>query len=146
VVRTHAYGPHHLSALVLPAMRELARGDIVMISSVATDGLSARGGPYNMGKSAMEALAQTLSKEERGHGIHVNIVAPGLVATDMGDRLARATSGGALSEAADLDDRSPYGRVCRPDDVANVVRFFVSEAASYLTGQRIRVDGGGPLL
>jgi 3-oxoacyl-[acyl-carrier protein] reductase len=143
VVRTHAYGPHHLCALVVPGMRELARGDIVMISSVAADGLGARGGPYNMGKTAMEALAHTLAKEERS--LHVNIVAPGLVATDMGDRLTRARSGGAVSEAADLDEQSPYGRVCRPDDVADVVRFFVSDAASYLTGQRIRVDGGGPL-
>ncbi|MDQ1397660.1 MAG: hypothetical protein QOG64_2919 [Acidimicrobiaceae bacterium] len=141
VVRTHAIGPHFLSKLVLPSMRTRPRGDIVMISSVATNVHSANGAPYNMGKAAQEALALTLAKEERDNGIHVNIVAPGLVATDMGDRLARAIAG--VQSAAELDKSSPFGRVCRPDDVADVVLFLVSEAAGYLTGQRIEVDGGG---
>ena len=144
VVRTHALGPHHLCALVVPGMRERPRGDIVMISSVATDHMAGNGAPYNMGKAALEALARTLAKEERDHGIHVNIVAPGLVVTEMGHRLARATAG--VDAATDLDPVSPFGRVCRPEDVAEVVRFLVSEAASYLTGQRIVVDGGGPLV
>ena len=69
-------------------MRTRGRGDIVMISSVATSHMSANGAPYNMGKAAMEALAFTLAKEERRYGIHVNVVAPGLVETDMGLRLA----------------------------------------------------------
>jgi NAD(P)-dependent dehydrogenase (short-subunit alcohol dehydrogenase family) len=141
VVRTHAIGPHFLSKLVVPSMRTRPRGDIVMISSVATNAHSANGAPYNMGKAAQEALALTLAKEERDNGIHVNIVAPGLVATDMGDRLARAIAG--VQSAAELDKSSPFGRVCRPDDVADVVLFLVSEAAGYLTGQRIEVDGGG---
>ena len=49
---------------------------IIMISSVATIGTSGRGGPYNMGKAAMEALALTIATEERAHGIRCNIVAP----------------------------------------------------------------------
>ena len=48
---------------------------------------AAGGAPYNMGKAAMEALALTLAKEEAANGVRVNIVAPGLVATDMGHRL-----------------------------------------------------------
>ena len=70
-------------------MRTRRRGDIVMVSSVATSKMSANGAPYNMGKAAMEALAMTLAKEERANGIHVNVVAPGLVETDMGVRLAQ---------------------------------------------------------
>ena len=69
VVATHAFGPHYLAALTLPKMRTLGRGDIVMISSVATRSLGPNGAPYNMGKTAMEALAYTLAKEEREHGI-----------------------------------------------------------------------------
>jgi 3-oxoacyl-[acyl-carrier protein] reductase len=146
VVRTHAYGGFHLAKLCVPHMIGQPRGDVVMISSVATDGLSANGGPYNMGKAALEALAMTLAKEVQPHGIHVNVVAPGLVATDMGDRLTKAMTGGKATTADALDARSPFGHVCRPDDVAGVVRFLVSDAAGYVSGVRIRVDGGGSVL
>lgn len=141
LVATHAFGPHYLARLTLPKMRTLGRGDIVMISSVATRSLGAFGAPYNMGKTAMEALAYTLAKEERPYGIRVNIVAPGLVETEMGKRLMRATAG--VQDLRQLDAVMPFGRVCQPDDVANVVRFLVSEQNSYLTGERISCDGGG---
>ena len=65
VVRVHAFGPHYLSKLIVPHMRTRGRGDIIMISSVATMFHSANGGPYNMGKAAMEALALTLSPIKR---------------------------------------------------------------------------------
>ena len=96
-----------------------------------------------MGKNAMEALAFTLAKEERPHGVRVNIVAPGLVETEMGKRLVRATQG--VEDIRNLDASMPFGRVCQPQDVANVVHFLVSDANSYLTGERIYCDGGGPL-
>ncbi len=144
VLRTHAFAPHYLSKLVLPFMREQPRGDIIIISSVAAKQLAGNGAPYNMGKAAAEALAMTLYKEERRHNIHVNIVAPGLVETEMGKRLARATAG--VTDIRTLDATSPFGRVCQPEDVAAVVRYLVSDGAGYLTGQRIQVDGGGPLM
>jgi NAD(P)-dependent dehydrogenase (short-subunit alcohol dehydrogenase family) len=144
VVATHAFGPHHLSRLALPSMRERGRGDIVMISSVATSHMGPNGAPYNMGKAAMEALAFTLAKEERRHGIHVNVVAPGLVETDMGLRLARAITGKReLDDLRSLDASSPFGRVCQPLDVANVVLWLCSDGAGYVTGQRIECNGGG---
>ncbi len=141
VNRTHALGPHQLCQLVIPSMRLQPRGDIVMISSVATLHHAAGGAPYNMGKAAMESLALTLSKEEKKHGIHVNIVAPGLVETEMGRRLMKATAG--VDDLRQLDATMPFGRVCQPDDVANAVRFVVSDRASYLTGEKICVHGGG---
>ena len=141
VVRTHAFGPHYLSKLVLPSMRTQPRGDIIMISSVAARGLGPMGAPYNMGKAAMEALAMTLFKEERRYNIRVNIVAPGLTETEMGNRLARATQG--VQSMRDIDARSPFGRVCQPEDIADAVRYLVSDGAFYITGQRIEVDGGG---
>jgi NAD(P)-dependent dehydrogenase (short-subunit alcohol dehydrogenase family) len=142
VLAVHAIGPHALCRLVLPQMRTQDRGDIVMISSAAAHALEANGGPYNMGKMALEALAYTLAKEEVGNGIHVNIVAPGLVASDMGDRLVRAVSGGEHDAAAALDADFPFGHVCRPSEIADVVTFLVSPKAGYITGQRIVVDGG----
>ena len=148
VVATHSFGPHHLSRCALPSLRARAsavgRADIVMISSVATSFMSANGAPYNMGKAAMEALALTLAKEERRHHVHVNVVAPGLVETDMGVRLSRAMTGQRdLQDLRSLDASSPFGRVCQPDDIAKVVAFLCSDAAGYVTGQRIEVDGGG---
>ncbi len=140
VVSTHAFGSHYLSKMVIPSMREQGRGDIVMISSGATAGNGANGAPYNMGKAAMEALALTLAKEERPNGIHVNIVAPGLVDTEMGRRLVKATQG--IADIRELDANSAFGRVCQPEDIANVVRFIVSDGAGYVTAQRIYVDGG----
>ena len=141
VVRTHAFGAFYVSKFVLPSMRQQERGDIVFISSVATQRMAGNGGPYNMGKAAMEALALTLYKEERPYGIHVNIVAPGLVETDMGVRLAKATQG--IKDIRELDKTMPYGHVCQPSDVSDVVRYLVSDRAGYLTGQKINVDGGG---
>ena len=121
--------------------RQRPRGDIVMISSVATLYHAANGAPYNMGKAAVEALAQTLAKEERVHGIRVNIVAPGLTVTDMGKRLAMATRG--VADIHELDAQSPFGRVSTPEDVAAAVAFFVSADADYVTGQKINLHGGG---
>lgn len=141
VVATHAFGAHYLCKLVLPSMRTQPRGDIIMISSAATRNMAANGAPYNMAKAALEALALTLYKEERAYGIHVNIVAPGLVDTEMGRRLVRATQG--VQDIHELDRAMPFGHVCRPEEVAAVVRFLVSDAASYVTGERIYVDGGG---
>ena len=141
VVRVHAFGPHYLSKLVVPRMRGRGRGDIIMISSVATLFHSANGGPYNMGKAALEALALTLSKEERVHGIRTNIVAPSLTVTEMGQRLSRATAG--VSDIHELDGRSPFGRVSTPEDVAAVVTFLVSSANPYVNGQKVNVNGGG---
>jgi NAD(P)-dependent dehydrogenase (short-subunit alcohol dehydrogenase family) len=141
VLRIHACGSHYLSKLCIPHIKKQERGDIVMISSIATQLQGAGGAPYNMAKSALEALALTLAKEVRQHGIHVNIVAPGLVETEMGRRLVKGAAG--IEDISTLHEHSPFGRVCQPEDVANVVRFFVSEQASYLTGERIQVNGGG---
>jgi NAD(P)-dependent dehydrogenase (short-subunit alcohol dehydrogenase family) len=144
LVATHALGPHQLCRAALPHMRGRGRADIVFISSVATNSMSANGAPYNMGKAAMEALAFTLAKEERPNNIHVNVVAPGLVETDMGVRLARAITGRReMDDLRSMDADAPFGRVCQPDDVANAVVFFCSAEAGYMTGQRIEVDGGG---
>lgn len=141
VLAVHAIAAHHLCKLVLPMMRTESRGDIVMVSSAATRHNGANGAPYNMAKAALESLALTLSKEEREHNIRVNVVSPGLVETEMGRRLVRATMG--IAQMRELDSGSPFGRVCQPDDVASVITFLTSESNSYVTGEVIYVDGGG---
>ncbi len=141
VMATHALGPHHLFSVAVPHLRTHDRADIVAISSVATISHGANGAPYSMGKAALESLALTLAKEEREHGIRVNIVAPGLVETDMGRRLVKGAAG--IEDITSLNEMMPFGRVCQPEDIAGAVRFFVSDGAGYVTGEKLNVWGGG---
>ncbi len=140
VWQTHTFGAFALTKLVLPSMRERPRGDVVMISSATTVHLPGNSSPYNVAKASLEALAHTLAKEERRNNIHVNVVAPGLVETEMGRRLVKGTAG--VDDIHSLDAGSPFGHVCTPEEVADVVRFLVSDAAAYLTDQKLTVDGG----
>jgi 3-oxoacyl-[acyl-carrier protein] reductase len=140
VMQVHALSTHRLASLLIPGMRAAPRGDVIVISSSELEHMRSGGAPYNMAKAALEALAFTLAHEEAANGIRVNVVAPGLVATDMGDRLVRAKLG--LETVADLDAGQPFGRVCRPADVGRVVRFLAGAEAELVTGQRIVVDGG----
>lgn len=141
VIATHALGPHRVSRLALPQLRTHKRSDIIVISSVATLQHSANGAPYNMGKAAGEALALTLAKEEMANGIRVNIVAPSLTVSDMGDKLARAITG--QDDIHHLDSKFPFGRVSLPEDVAAAVLWFVSDANPYCSGQKLNIDGAG---
>jgi NAD(P)-dependent dehydrogenase (short-subunit alcohol dehydrogenase family) len=140
VMATNVMAAHHLCRRLVPAMRTRPRGDIVFISSVASRMQAANGAPYNMAKAALDALAMTISKEERPNGIHVNVVSPGLVATDMGRRLVKSMG---VDDIASLDAKFPFGRVCRPEDVADAVRFLCSDAAGYISGTVLVIDGGG---
>ena len=141
VLATHALGPHHLFSVAVPHLRTHDRADIVCISSVATLSHGPNGAPYNMGKAAAESLAMTLAKEERDNGIRVNIVAPGLVETEMGRRLVKGAAD--IDDIRTLDAAMPFGRVCQPSDIADAVRFFVSDRAGYITGEKLNVWGGG---
>ncbi len=135
------WGPIFMSKALVPHMRSAERSDIVMISSVATDSYSERMGLYSIGKAGMEALAYTLAKEERSNGMRVNVVAPGLVDTDMGRKLITLLPGS--DDMRDRDSSAPFGFVCTPEDIASAVYFLVSENGRYLTNQRIAVNGGG---
>ena len=137
----HVFGPLRLCRLLVPQMRALDRGDVVMISSVAAQTYGPRMGVYAIAKAGMEAMAYTLAKEEREHGIRVNVVAPGLVETDMGKRLVNFRQG--VEDIRTLDERSPFGFVCQPEDIAAAVAFLCSEDGRYITNQRLTVNGGG---
>jgi NAD(P)-dependent dehydrogenase (short-subunit alcohol dehydrogenase family) len=139
LIRTHVYGPLVLCRAIVPQMRKSARGDVIMISSIAAQTFGANMGTYNIAKAGMEALAFTLAKEERAHGIRVNVFAPGLVETDMGLGMVKRLRGVADMRA--MDETSPFGFVCQPQDIANAVAFLTGEEGRYVTGQRINVDG-----
>jgi len=70
----------------------------------------------------------------------VNIVAPPLTDTDMGQKLAKARGTASIH---DLDATMPFGHVCSPEEIANVVRFLVSDRNTYVSGEKISVHGAG---
>jgi 3-oxoacyl-[acyl-carrier protein] reductase len=90
-----------------------------------------------MAIAALDALGAALAEEEAGHGVRVNIVAPGQVASENAARRAGVKLG--MQDVQTL--RYPFGRLPRPSDLARIVRFLVSEDASFVTGQRIVVGG-----
>jgi NAD(P)-dependent dehydrogenase (short-subunit alcohol dehydrogenase family) len=134
------WGPLHMCRALVPHMRQAKRSDVIMMSSVAAQSMGPRMGAYSIGKAGMEALAHTLAKEERANGMRVNIVAPGLVATDMGQKLVTLMGGGDIRERG---AQSPFGFVAEPDDIAAAVVFLCSEDGRYITNERITVSGGG---
>ncbi len=118
LLQVHTLGPIHLIQRVLPDMRAAGRGDVVMISSSTVGEAPENSAPYTMAKAAMEMCAHA-GREERVHAIRANIVAPGLVETDMGRRLVKAATGGGSME--DIAASYPFGRVCTPADIAGAV-------------------------
>jgi len=134
------WGPINLCRALVSHMRQAPRSDVIMVSSIAAQSMGPRMGLYSITKAGVEALAHTLAKEERAHGMRVNIVAPGLVDTDMGRKLM-STFG--VDNIRDRDATAPFGFVCTPDDIAATIAFLCSEDARYITNERITVSGGG---
>ena len=134
-------GPFRMIQAVLPHMRARAQGHIVNLSSNVTRRLPATFGAYTVSKAGIDALTQVLAKEEGPNGIRVNAVAPGPIQTEM----LQSSLDKMGKELADAFVRStPLGRTGQPEEIAAVVKFLVSDAASYITGQVIYVNGGGP--
>jgi NAD(P)-dependent dehydrogenase (short-subunit alcohol dehydrogenase family) len=133
------WGPIHMCRALVPHMRQAARSDVIMLSSIAAQSMGPRMGLYSIGKAGAEALAHTLAKEERANGMRVNIVAPGLVDTDMGRKLM-ATFG--VTDIRERDAQAPFGFVCTPEDIAATIGFLCSEDGRYITNERVTVSGG----
>lgn len=123
------------SQAVLPGMIARRRGQIVNVSSIAAE-TGAPGGsiPYAAAKGAMNTLTLGLARELAEHGIRVNAVAPGLIATPFHAGHERSLP----QRVAAI----PLGRMGEPDEIARVVGFLVSDQASYVTGQVWTVAGG----
>ena len=113
------------------------KGSIVNITSVAGLRAAPMQGVYGMTKAAMISMTQTLALELGQQGVRVNAVAPGLVQTKLS---AARTSSEALVQK--INERTCLNRIGQPEEIAGPVLFLASDAASYVTGQTLAVDGG----
>jgi len=132
VLNTSLQGFYNVTKPVLMKMVNRKHGFIVTISSVSAR-LGHRGqANYSAGKAGLEGACRSLASEVARLGIRVNVVAPGLIETEM----LQAVPQDMIKQII------PMGRVGLPEEVARVVRFLCSEDASYITGQVIAVNGG----
>ncbi|WP_174274699.1 SDR family NAD(P)-dependent oxidoreductase [Sphingomonas bacterium] len=135
--RVHCHGAFMLTKAAIPHLLRQERGDVIYVSSTAVPKLIPGTGGYAMAKAAAETMAGIMAKELCRLGIHVNIVGPGLTVTDM-------NMGSAIADAAalaKLDTTMPFGHVCRPEEIGALVAFLVSTPNSYMSGQKIYLDG-----
>ncbi|WP_035737731.1 SDR family oxidoreductase [Glycomyces arizonensis] len=127
--------PTLLLQAVLADMRAAGNGRFVQIGSDAFERAMPGMSAYNAAKGAQWGLTRTWARELGGDGITVNLVAPGWVPVERHGDLTDADTAGYVSEV-------PMGRIGRPEDVAAAVSYLASDAAGFVTGQRITVNGG----
>lgn len=135
VIETNLKGVFNcLKAVTRPMMKQRS-GRIINISSVVGALGNAGQANYVASKAGVIGLTKSAARELASRGITVNAVAPGFIDTDMTKELPEDMRGKLLADI-------PLGRLGQPDEIAGVVVFLVSRAASYMTGQTLHVDGG----
>lgn len=135
VLRTNLDGCYHFVRHVAPLMMKARTGRMVNITSVIGQIGNAGQVNYAASKAGIIGLTLATARELAGRGITVNAVAPGFIETPMTAELPE-------SAVDDLLARIPLKRLGRPEDVAGLVSFLLSEDGAYLTGQVLNCDGG----
>ena len=136
------FGAIRLARLAIPHMKQQGGGRIVNITTIGAKQPRARSMPTTVTRAAGLAFTKALSKEYAAHNILVNTVCIGLIRSAQQDAKAAKANLTAEQFYANLGKDIPLGRVGLPEEVANVIAFLVSGAASYVTGSSINLDGG----
>lgn len=135
VFNVNVNGVFNCTQLVLPQMLQKHSGKIINISSIwGMTGASCEVA-YSASKSAIIGFSKALAKEVGPSGINVNVVAPGIIMTDM-------VSQYSIEEFDEMRDQIPLGEIGTTEDVANSVFFLASDDAKYITGQVLSPNGG----
>jgi len=128
-------GAFALTRAVARAMMKQRQGVIINIVSVVGETGNAGQAAYSASKAGLIGLTKSVAKELGSRNIRVNAVSPGFIETDMTSQLSAQVKTRML-------DSIPLGRLGTPGDVANAVAFLASDAASYITGEVLKVNGG----
>ena len=128
-------GVFHTLRSALPILRAQRGGVILTVSSIAADACGANGGPYVAAKAAVNALTKVAARENASLGIRCNVIAPGLIQTDIADGMLEA-HGEAIVKGI------PLGRMGTIDEIGSLAVYLASEQAAWITGKVFRIDGG----
>jgi 3-oxoacyl-[acyl-carrier protein] reductase len=135
VIATNLTAAFALTQAALKPMVRQKSGRIICISSVVGQGGNAGQANYAASKAGLIGFAKSVAQEVASRNITVNVVAPGMVETDMTREIAEAVRG-------EWATRIPLKRLGTPDDIAGAVCFLASDEAAYITGQVLAVNGG----
>ncbi len=145
-LRTLLLGHIGIVGLVLPEMRRRKWGRIVAVGSSSVDSPIPGLVRSNAGRAALDGYLKTLAGEVAADGVTVNMVLPGRIATnrvaEVNKARAQATGQDVAAVDAEAISAIPAGRSGTPEELANVAVFLCGEGAAYVTGTRVRVDGG----
>ncbi len=135
VIAVDLHGAFYTCRATVGHLVKQGSGVVILVSSIGADLCAPFGAPYYAAKAAVNALTKTLAKECAPAGVRVNAIAPGLIHTDMGERLIRAHGESLLATI-------PLGRAGTPEEIGKAAAFLASDDAAFITGKILRIDGG----
>ena len=135
MVQIDLYGVFNTLHAALPILRGQRSGVILTISSILADSCGANSGPYVAAKAAVNGLTKVVARENARVGVRCNVIAPGLIATDIAD--------GMLEQHGDAIVKViPLGRMGSSDEIGALAVYLASDDAAWITGKIFRIDGG----